>query len=247
MRSKVIAVCLFCALGARIGADSLWDPRFTGIAGGSASLKTGDIVLVVLDGKTSLNVTSGRIDSKRVSLTMSNGEAGDLFSFLPSANSLGNMSFKGNENISLVARIATRVETVTGSDAVFVKGSRVFSIDGAESSIRISGWVRQRDLNAAGEVPIEKVADAVIQYDTAAAPSKEVLREEDLLSGTSPTSRGGGTIQGTETGTVQPGAEGTVQPAVEATQRNEGSVSLSPEKKRELLRTYINNFIELLF
>jgi len=244
MRSKAIAMCLFLVVLGGAGAESLWDPGFNGVSGGNTSLKKGDVVLVVLDGKTSLKVTSGRIDSKRVTLEMSSGEADGLFSFLPTANSGGNMSFKGNEELSLVARIAARVDTVPGGDAVFIKGTRLFSVDGAQSSVSVSGWIRQRDLTAAGEVSVDKLADAVIIYETAASGSRQVLSGEDLLKSEPKLGSGSDTFgeASAETGTggdaAMPGSD---------TGNRESSLSLTPEKRRELLLKYVNSFVELLF
>ena len=76
-RAKITALLvLSCIVVLPSVSDSLWDEGAPGLLAGSASLQTGDTILVNIDINQDLSYDSSRIDSERVSIELSGGDGG---------------------------------------------------------------------------------------------------------------------------------------------------------------------------
>ena len=91
--------------------------------GGIAVGRQGELsVQVVLDESTSFTYSSSSIGNKQIFLEFSGGEAGDLFSFLPSGKSGESLSRKGSEEFSIKTSIAARVIEIDEDVLVVERG-----------------------------------------------------------------------------------------------------------------------------
>ncbi len=98
---KKLIIIPLLLIAAVSGSESLWTPGSGGLLSADGRLTPGDIVIVEIDSSSSLSFTSTSSDTKSLTLELSGGEYGELFSFLPSGSSGGDRSVKGRPKMKL--------------------------------------------------------------------------------------------------------------------------------------------------
>jgi hypothetical protein len=257
-RALAIILLAISALGA--GAENLTSPGFKGYLSGKGMAK-GDSVFVQIDTTSKLAFTASSTDARMFTLEFSGGVTGNLFSFIPPGRTAGDRSLKGTQELSVEGRIPATVTEVDAAGRALVRGSRTIEIEGRKESIEISGWVDPRDVDGDRTVGFAMLADAMLVYTTFLSSARDVLTAEDIrevLESLPQTPEGAALIQpaGMAAATTAPGsvpaatagtpAAGTgpattTQPAPLAT------VTLTDQKKLELLLVYLNRLVDLVF
>ena len=222
---------LFVFMGSTYG-QSLWSAEFDGYISNTRKLEAGDLVVVKIDSEFSLTYRSSSIDSKGLTLELSGGEFGNLFSFLPDVKTRGDRSIKGTEEHSLTSRLVARVTEIGSDGIVFIQGSRTLAVEGKEESLTLSGWLNPEDITQTGEIEFSRVADAKITYRSFLQTSGTILTDEDIVSILQDLTAGG---------------EAEASTAPEGAGEVEAAVRLSDEKKKELFLMYINRLVDLSF
>lgn len=256
-----------------LGAESLWSPGFKGYVTSRGVLTKGDTVVVVIDSSSNLTFSASSSDSKTLTLEFSGGAGGNLFSFLPQGKTGGETNLKGAEQYSFRGQIAASVTDVDPTGRGLIQGTRTITIQGKEESVTVSGSVNPKDVDQNGEVPLSRVADAKLLFRTFVEPSQPVLSDQDIqqlisaaaaaATPTPATTGGPGAVTPATPATVAPaGAPATsttptapagtsALPASTATTGAAAAPSttltLSDAKKRELLLTYLNRLIDIIF
>jgi len=264
-RAKITALLvLSCIVVLPSVSDSLWDEGAPGLLAGSASLQTGDTILVNIDINQDLSYDSSRIDSERVSIELSGGDGGGLFSFLPSGASSGNQSLTGSESLAFQTLFAVSVIGVDQTGRLILRGGRTVVIQGKQASITLTGTADPALIGENRSLPFSSIVDARIVYETLLTTGAPTLRAGDVeqvpvapAAGVGPAAAGGpatgpaagvasaaanattGTATGTQTG-AGTAAAGTGSPVIT-------QPTLTDEKKQELLLLYLNRLIDLVF
>ena len=254
---RALAILFLAAIVLAVSAENLTSPGFKGYLSGKGLVK-GDSVFVQIDTTSKLAFAASSSDSRIFTLEFSGGATGNLFSFIPQGRTGGDRSLKGTQELSLSGRIPATVAEVDATGRALVRGSRAIEIEGRAESIEISGWVDPRDVDGDRSVSFSMVADARLVYRTLLTSARDVLTAEDIKgvleslprtadgavviqpagTGTAPASTGTAATVGTTTGT---GAAAATQPAPLAT------VTLTDQKKLELLLVYLNRLVDLVF
>jgi len=232
-RAPVIILLLFL-LSAAGYSDSLWEEDFTGFLSESNSLREGQIVQVVLDEETSFTYSSSSIGNKQIILEFTGGETGELFSFLPSGKSAETQNRKGSEENSIKTSIAARVIDVDETGMAFIRGGRNIIFQNGEETISVEGWINPAAVDASLTVPFNRMADSKLVFSSFLDPSSDTIRGEELLEKQE---------EGEEL--LLEGLEEDVLPLPEVAETS--GYSLSEERKKELLLSYINRFADLIF
>jgi len=214
-----------------LGAESLWKPGFPGYAAAGGGHGMGDLISVLLDADTVLSLNSVQTSDDTTQLSFSGGDAGELTSFLPSADSSSNRSVEAKHDLSFSTSLAARVIGKDDSGALLISGRRQILINGTREEVSIEGTVAP-DAVVEGGVRFEDIADAKLVYLTNAFPAGEVLGENDLRYDTVPPV------------VASDGAQGAADQSVSG---ENSRPSLSQQRQRELLRAYMNRFLQLLF
>lgn len=236
--------CLFILIllfsGKGVGAESLWAPGFPGYAAEGGGYGAGDIVSVVLSVTSSLSLDSVQKHEDSTRMSFSGNDAEKLVAFLPSAQSGADRSMESGQDLTMSAVLAARITGSDASGALTVRGLRQIVVNGSLEQISVEGSVMPQDI-IDGRVLFEKMADARLVFDTNAYPSGEVLREGDIVYTETPPA-------------LPPPTEAAANdPENGAGETETGTAPVPPspqieeERQRELLREYMNRFLQLLF
>lgn len=161
-------------------AESLWDPDSPGLLAGSSVIQTGDTLLVSIDIDQDLSYDSSRIDSERVSIELTGGEGGDLFSFLPTGSSSGNQSLTGSEEISFQTAFAVSVVEIDADGNLLLRGGRTVDLQGKQATITLTGTADPSFVGEGLRIPFSSIVDARIVYETLLSAGEPVIQPEDI-------------------------------------------------------------------
>lgn len=240
-RTPVIILLLFF-IAAAGQSDSLWEEDFTGFLSESSSLREGQVVQVILDEETSFTYSSSSIGNKEIILELTGGETGDIFSFLPFGKSGETLNRKGSEDNSFKASIAARVIEIDESGMVFIRGRRSILFQNGEETISVEGWINPAAVDASFIIPFAQMADSKLFFSSFLDPSDDTVRPDELTKQEVSAPR-----EGAEEAeeVILEGLEEGVLPLPEVSEAS--GYSLSEERKKELLLSYINRFLDLIF
>ncbi len=242
----LVASSLILALGAApVGAQSLWSPDAPELLADRARLRPGDIVTVEVDASATLSFRSLQNDARSLSLELSGGQGGSLFSFLPSGSSSGDRSVQGGEELSLRASVGARVQEVSPEGMVFILGVRRVSAGGREESVTVSGWLDPKNLSADRRVRFDRLADSRVVFRTLLQPASPALAAGDLVEGRPP-EPARGPAAASAAGAAGP-APAPAVPAAAAVPAPAAQIQVSEARKRELLLQYLNRIVDILF
>lgn len=240
----VTAWLLACV--ATLEPQSLWDPSFDGYISDSSGIEVGGTLVVVLDTDTSLEYDSSRVTSERISIELTGGEGGDLFSFLPSGNTGSSSSVSGSDSLAFNASLAVRIIAVDDDGRLQVQGSRTISLGTTEETITVAGLVDPRFVDESGRVPASSIVDLSLVYTGVLDPSGTVLGSDDIVRTEIPAATGTPAateaVPATETPVEAADAPGPSETEPAPAQ----SVELSEEAREELLLRYLNRMIDLI-
>lgn len=227
MRTRAVWILTLLVIASSVSADSLWDPEAPGLLSGSGDLQVGDTVLVRIDSDSTISYDSSRIDSERVSIELSGGEGGDLFSFLPSGSSSGNQTLRGEESLTVRATFAVVVTEIDGNGQLVLQGGRTIAVQGQQESLFLTGTADPILVGEDRTIPFSGIVNARLTYTTLLQPGTGVLSARDL-----------------ERREPQPAEEGEEEtPAAAAS----STLTLTEEKREELLLLYLNRLLDLVF
>jgi len=136
-----VVVGLVMLGGGSVSSESLWEPAFAGLIVTEQTLRIGDLVTVEVDAATSLEFEASATDNKAVSLTLSGGDLGDLFSFLPSGGSSGDLATAGGQSYAVAARVGARVVETDARGNARLEGTRTVALSSREESLTVAGWL----------------------------------------------------------------------------------------------------------
>jgi flagellar L-ring protein FlgH len=219
MRLSAAFLMTLVVIARSVSADSLWDPEAPSLFAGSGNLQVGDTVLVSIESENTLSYSSSRVDTERVSIELSGGEGAGLFSFLPVGSTSGNQSLQGSEALSIQTTFAVRVVGIEEDGHLALRGGRTITIQGKQESISLSGVVDPLLVGEDRTLPFAGIADVRLTYSTLLQPGAGVLRADDLVRA-DPESPDGATA---------------------------GQISLTDQKRDELILSYLNRLLDLIF
>ena len=241
LRSASIGTVLVLA-SALAGAQSLWSPDSQGLLSSPPRLRPGDVVTVEVDAATTFSFRSIQSDAKSLSLELSGGQGGGLFSFLPSGSSSGDRSVQGGEELALQTSLGALVQEVNASGAALVQGVRRVSLGGREESVTLSGWLSPADLGADRRVRFERLADSRLVFRSLLQSAGPTLAPGDLVTPPRPPAAAAAAPSGAPAQQPAPGQTPTASAAVPT-----ADLQLSEAKRRELLLQYLNRVVDILF
>ena len=236
---RILAILFLAAVVLEVPAESLTGPGFKGWLSGKGLVK-GDSVFVEIDTTSKLAFSAAGSDSRTFTLEFTGGETGNLFSFLPQGRTGGDRSLSGGQELSLRGRIPVVVQEIDGTGRALVRGSRAIEIEGREESIEISGWVHPRDVDGDRGVTFSRIADARLVYRTLLSSARDVLSAEDIRKVLAAAPAAPATP-------AAPAAATAGTTAAAASTPPASTMSLTDEKKLELLLVYLNRLIDLVF
>jgi flagellar L-ring protein FlgH len=219
MRLSAAFLVTLVVIARSVSADSLWDPESPSLFAGSGKLQVGDTVLVSIESENTLSYSSSRVDTERVSIELSGGEGAGLFSFLPVGSTSGDQSLQGSEALSIQTTFAVRVVGIEEDGHLALRGGRTITIQGKQESISLSGVVDPLLVGEDRMLPFAGIADVRLTYSTLLQSGAGVLAADDLVRA-GPESPDGATA---------------------------GQISLSDQKRDELILSYLNRLLDLIF
>ena len=247
-----VVVGLVMLGGGSVSSESLWEPAFAGLIVTEQTLRIGDLVTVEVDAATSLEFEASATDNKAVSLTLSGGDLGDLFSFLPSGGSSGDLATAGGQSYAVAARVGARVVETDARGNARLEGTRTVALSSREESLTVAGWLDSRVLDAMRVVRFSELADGVLSITSFLAPAAPILTAADLVS---PEVLPGDAAAGAGL-LLAPAAAPDVADLLAAagqtdlaTQQGAGQpqLGISDERQQQLLLQYLNRLIDLVF
>lgn len=200
-----------------LSAQSLWKPGFPGYAAESGGYEPGDIVSVIIDASTVLSLDSVQKSSDSTRISFTGGSAGELVSFLPSAQAGQDSSLEASNDLSLQTRLTVRIQSVDEFGDYLVSGRRQISVDGRLEEISLRGTVSPEKI-VDGTLLFGDLADAVLSYTGVLSQNRELIQPGDIL-----------------------------YPPNDEDPEGADSGALSPERRRELVRVLMNRFLQQLF
>jgi hypothetical protein len=121
---------------------------------------------------------------------------------------------------------------------VLIRGRRTILFQNGEETISIEGWIDPAVVDASFTIPFSQIADSRLVFSSFLDPSKETIGGGELNKKEAEQTAGAEEVvlEGVEEGTLP-------LPEVSETL----GYSLSEERKKELLLSYINRFLDLIF
>ena len=257
-RRRAAALALWLSLGVGLaGAESLWEPTFAGLIAGESVLRVGDLVTIEIDSAASFDFEATANDNKTLSLSLSGGDLGDLFSFLPSGSSGGDLATGGQQSYAIQALVGARVVDTDAGGNARVEGIRSVTLAGRQESVTVAGWLDPGALaSGVGQrAMFSQLTDGVLSVTSFLAPEAPILRADDLV------------IPDLDVATAQDAINPLLAPAAApdvddllaaagqadaatvdgAAAAGQPKLALSDERQRELLLQYLNRLIDLIF
>ena len=263
--SRLSLIFLLFGFAEGVGAQSLWNPGFTGYLSGKSSLQVGDLVSVSIDTNTKLSYSSSNVSDRTLTLEFGGSSGGNPLSFLPQGTSGEKSNLKGGEDISLSTKLVARVQSLDQGGHAFIQGSRTLAVNGRQEMVTVSGWMDPSMLSGGRQIGFSDLADSKLVFSSTLMQNQPVLTSGDitqaLAQSASPASPSGtalasvtapttgstpaaGTLPGSGTPAPTTGAttpSAATQPPASAT------LQLSDAKKRALLLDYLNKMLDLIF
>lgn len=230
-------LCFLLIPGVYTSGESLWSPGFKGYAVDNGAYAPGSIILVRVDAATDLSLKSMQSREDTASFTVSGGSIGEILSFVPSGDAQANREVEDKQTLSLETHFAVRIAGVDDDGNLLLAGRRQITLGGLVEEIYLEGSADPGSIQN-GTVRFTDLADALLRYRSNAEPSGQLIREDELSREETPA-----TVEA-------PVAEepGDAQGNPETPQAGEeGSLQLDRQRQDELLRRYINRFLQILF
>ena len=252
---RLFALMLLILTSSVSMAESLWDSDSGGYITAGRTIQIGQFILVTIDYKSGIKLSSVWTDSGTATIEFTGGETQGLFDFLPTGSAQTSRSLKGETEAVLDAEIAARVRSLDDTGAAFVRGEKSRVVGGNTERITVSGWVSPSDIDDTGRVAFDSLADSIVEYRTFNETGAPVISQEDFASLLEEVAEYEGFVDENVPQAAALGATAE-QPALDAvasTQPEEGTATTRPttrlntEAKRRLLLAYLNRFLSLLF
>jgi hypothetical protein len=248
-----VGAALLGLAAASVASESLWDANSAGVISTQQTLRVGDLVTIQIDSAAAFDFEATASDNKTVSLALSGGEFGDLFSFLPTGGSSGDLATAGGQSYSVDARVGARVVETDASGNARLQGARSVALASREESVSVGGWLDPRLLGAARVAFFSDLTDGVLSITSFLAPAAPILDAGDLVLPEAATVDGPAARGLRLAPAAAPdvddllAAAGQLGGAVAPTASQLPKLSLSDERQRELLLQYLNRLIDLVF
>ena len=129
-----------------------------------------DILTVVIVESAKAGSQSGTNTNKENDMSLQGGNGSGLLKFIPNFGASGSskVSYDGKGGTSregnLVAKISARVVQVLDNGNLVIDGSKVVEINEEKEIIKVSGVVRQQDIESNNIIYSYNIADAQITY-----------------------------------------------------------------------------------
>jgi flagellar L-ring protein FlgH len=227
-----------------LSSESLWEPSFSGYVSPSGSIEVGDLILVEISPQTELKLDSSHIDSEQARLSFSGGEGGGLFDFLPQGSSSSERSIEEDDSYALSTRMAVQVLSKEENGLIRLRGERSVEINGVREEITLSAFVSPRQIRSGEVLSFDQLSNAELSYSGVGYGARPLLSSDDLEEGPPKPEPVEPEIEVPETAGEDAAAAELRAPAGEA---SAGGYSLSEERRRELLLSYFNRFLDMLF
>jgi flagellar L-ring protein FlgH len=124
-------------------------------------------IYIVETSSASNNASTSAIRSSDLSLSGTGTSSNKSMLDLTAGVSTGN-SFKGegatSTQGSITAKLSARVDSVLPNGNLYIRGSRIITINGEEQTIKISGIVRTSDIQPDNSVYSYNISDANISF-----------------------------------------------------------------------------------
>jgi hypothetical protein len=255
-------------------SESLWNPGFNGYAVDNGGYLPGSIILVRIQTATDLSLKSIQSRNDSTSMSISGGSVGDLLSFVPSGDAQSSREVEDEQRFSLETRFAVRVTGVEDNGNLVVRGRRQITVGGLLEEIYLEG-VAPPGAVQNGVVDFSDLADGVLRYRGNAQATDKLIVQGDLSYAPSDAlipipgpeeglgEADGEPEEGAETDAgVAPEAAAEAEVAPEAEdeaageevpplpgtgEAGEKTLQLNDEIRDELIRLYLNRFLQILF
>jgi flagellar L-ring protein precursor FlgH len=163
MLKKMILLCLLTALSISAhGQQSLYSDI--------KAHRPGDVITVILTENISGSSSTDASSQSNTSGTAESSVSGNFLPFEPVFGADASVDYNADERITanqqqlLQGTLSVRVDSVTQSGNLLVKGKRSTEINGELHRMEITGLVRPSDVTDANEVLSYRIADANITY-----------------------------------------------------------------------------------
>ena len=134
------------------------------------AMRIDDVLTVVIVESAKAGSQSGTNTNKQNDMNLQGGNGSGLLKFIPSFGASGSskVSYDGKGGTSregsLVAKISARVVQVLDNGNLLIDGSKVVEINEEKEIIKVSGIVRQQDIETNNIIYSYNIADAHITY-----------------------------------------------------------------------------------
>jgi flagellar basal body L-ring protein FlgH len=263
--SRLSLIFLLFGFAEGVGAQSLWNPGFTGYLSGKISLQVGDLVSVSIETNTKLSYTSSNVSDRTLTLEFSGSSGGNPLSFLPQGTSGEKSSLKGGEDISLSTKLVARVQSLDQGGHAFLQGSRTLEVNGRQEMVTVSGWMDPSMMADGRQIGFSDLADSKLVFSSTLMQNQPVLTAADIAQvlaqaappaspavpgATAPVTVGTPATAAAPANGAQPSASaaaGSLSSTAAGQTTSPGTLQLSDAKKRALLLDYLNKMLDLIF
>lgn len=166
---RILVITMMCLSSALLVAQDLRENFSRSLFADQKASHVGESVTIYIveTSSASNNATTTTSRSSDLSLTGTGTNSNTTLLNLTGGVSTGN-TFKGEGAIStqgsISAKLSARVDSVLPNGNLFIRGSRVITINGEEQIIKISGIVRTSDIQPDNSVYSYNISDANISF-----------------------------------------------------------------------------------
>jgi flagellar L-ring protein precursor FlgH len=165
MKKSIITLTIIFSILPSLYAASAYN-----IYNAHRAMRVDDILTVVIVESAKAGSQSGTNTNKSNEMNLQGGNGTGLLKFIPNfgASGASKVSFDGKGGTSregnLVAKISARVTQVLDNGNLIIDGSKVVEINEEKEIIKVSGVVRQQDIESNNIIYSYNIADAQITY-----------------------------------------------------------------------------------
>jgi flagellar L-ring protein precursor FlgH len=165
MKNNIIFAILITSIVSSGYATSMYS-----IYNAHRAMKVDDILTVVIVESAKAGSQSGTNTNKSNEMGVQGGGGTGLLKFIPSFGASGSskVAYDGTGGTTrqgnLVAKISARVVQVLDNGNLIIDGSKVVEINQEKEIIKVSGVVRQQDIESNNTIYSYNIADAQITY-----------------------------------------------------------------------------------
>ncbi len=201
-----------------LSAVSLWDDALGRVYSNNISYKQGDTIIVVVNEESVISYKSEQSSFRTTNFSTSENDFSTIFELIPTGNADSSLNYKLGDILNMEMRIAGEIININGN-TVQIKAEKTIGLNEKTAGIIVEGYADMRSI-IAGTVLTSNLRSGRIMITTISQNNTNFVNNTDIIENI---------LNNDNTGDIM------------------RTVSLSEDRKKELLLRFINNILNMIY